>query len=73
MSAERTAELMRAVWPLTAVPVLGFPAVSVPTVHSDGLPMSVQLIGGRFDEARILRAAEAIEARTGRFAPALDR
>ncbi|MFG2948390.1 amidase [Streptomyces adustus] len=72
VSAERTAELMRAVWPLTAVPVLGFPAISVPTLIADGLPTSVQLIGARFDEGGILAAAEAIEARTERIAPALD-
>ena len=58
-----------AVWPMTAVPVLGFPAVAVPTGAPDGLPVGVQLIGRRFDEERLLDAAEVIEARAGTCTP----
>ncbi|MFH8486837.1 amidase [Streptomyces longisporoflavus] len=70
-SPERAAELIAAMWPMAAVPVLGFPAVTVPSSLSDGLPVSVQLIGGRYAEERILDAAQAIEDRTPRFLPPL--
>ncbi|GGV40249.1 amidase [Streptomyces longisporoflavus] len=70
-SPERAAELVAAMWPMAAVPVLGFPAVTVPSSLSDGLPVSVQLIGGRYAEERILDAARAIEDRTPRFLPPL--
>ncbi|MFE6162750.1 amidase [Streptomyces sp. NPDC056486] len=68
---ERAAELVAAMWPMTAVPVLGFPAVTVPSSLSQGLPVSVQLIGGRYAEERILDAAQAVEDRTPRFLPPL--
>ncbi|MPY56196.1 amidase [Streptomyces spongiae] len=64
VSVERAAELVAAQWPMTAVPVLGFPAVSVPAALVDNLPVNVQLIGGRFEEERLLDAAQAIEDRT---------
>ncbi|MFF0567559.1 amidase [Streptomyces sp. NPDC004041] len=60
----RTRELFSAMWPMTAVPVLGFPAVTLPVALEDGLPVGVQLIGGRFEEDLILDAAQAIEDRT---------
>jgi aspartyl-tRNA(Asn)/glutamyl-tRNA(Gln) amidotransferase subunit A len=41
---------------------LGFPAVNIPTgFDANGLPMSVQLIGAPFTEARLLRVARALE------------
>ena len=45
-----------------AVPVLGLPAVSVPTGMAGAVPMGVQLIGPRFREDLVLDAAEVIEA-----------
>jgi aspartyl-tRNA(Asn)/glutamyl-tRNA(Gln) amidotransferase subunit A len=40
----------------------GHPAITVPVgLHSEGLPMAVQIVGGAFDEAGILRVAGAIE------------
>jgi amidase len=49
-----------------AVPVLGFPAISVPmgTTQSAGvmLPIGVQLMGARFREDQILDAAQVLEA-----------
>jgi aspartyl-tRNA(Asn)/glutamyl-tRNA(Gln) amidotransferase subunit A len=43
----------------------GLPAVSVPCGFSrDGLPIGLQLIGRRLDEARLLRVAHAYEAVT---------
>lgn len=69
--ADRIREVLAAQWPMQAVPVLGFPAVSVPTGVQDGLPTGVQLIGGRFRENVLLDAASAIEARAPRVRPAL--
>ncbi|NGN66612.1 amidase, partial [Streptomyces sp. A7024] len=59
---DRMREIMAAQWPLQAIPVLGFPAVSVPTGVTDGLPSGVQLIGGRFQEDALLGVAGDIEA-----------
>ncbi|MER7721340.1 amidase [Streptomyces flaveolus] len=68
----RVSELLAAQWPMQAVPVLGFPAVSVPTGLRDGLPSGVQLIGGRFQEDLLLHVATAIEDRATRTRPALS-
>ncbi|MFJ8026847.1 amidase family protein [Streptomyces sp. NPDC096311] len=67
VAPERTAEILAAQWAMTSVPILGFPAVSVPTTLTDGLPIGVQLIGGRFEEDLLLDAAQAIEERTPLF------
>ncbi|MGW7271996.1 amidase [Streptomyces sp. NPDC054864] len=67
----RVSELLAAQWPMQAVPVLGFPAVAVPTGLRDGLPSGVQLIGGRFQEDLLLHVASAVEARVTRTRPAL--
>lgn len=40
----------------------GHPAIAVPCGEVEGLPISVQLVGGFFDEARLLRAAMAVES-----------
>ncbi|MGI5170738.1 amidase [Spirillospora sp. CA-253888] len=70
--AARGRGVIAAQWPMTSVPVLGFPAVSVPTGVSDGLPVSVQIIGGRFTENLILDVAESIESRAPRLTPPLN-
>ncbi|USQ86408.1 amidase [Streptomyces phaeoluteigriseus] len=62
---DRALRLFPAMWPMTAVPVLGFPAVTVPVHIDEGLPFSAQLIGGRFEEDLVLDAAQAIEDRAG--------
>ncbi|MFK4069709.1 amidase [Streptomyces sp. NPDC029674] len=69
----RVSELLAAQWPMQAVPVLGFPAISVPTGIRDGLPSGVQLIGGRFQEDLLLHVATAIEDRAPRTRPSLPR
>ncbi len=46
--------------------VVGFPALSVPAGLADGLPVGVQLIAKPFEEALLLRIADAFE---GRFGP----
>jgi amidase len=68
-SAERTAALWRECATMMAVPVLGLPAMAVPTGAVDGLPMGVQIVGPRFREDLCLAAAEAIEARAGVLTP----
>jgi Asp-tRNA(Asn)/Glu-tRNA(Gln) amidotransferase A subunit family amidase len=39
---------------------LGTPAVSLPLFETDGLPMAVQLVGARDDDARLLRTARLL-------------
>jgi amidase len=68
-SAARTAALWRECSTMMAVPVLGLPAVAVPTGVVAGLPMGVQIIGPRFREDVCLAAAEAIEVRAGMLTP----
>lgn len=60
-----TQHMMRAQSVEMAVPVLGLPAIAVPTGVANGLPVGVQLIAGRYREDLCLEAAEAIEARAG--------
>jgi amidase len=68
-SAARTAALWRECATMMAVPVLGLPAIAVPTGLADGMPMGVQIIGPRFREDLCLACAEAIEARAGAITP----
>lgn len=68
-SVESMRRVMAANWSMMAIPLLGFPAISVPTGIADDLPVGVQLLGRRFREDTLLDAAEVIEARAGLFAP----
>ena len=68
-SAERTMEIWRQSATMMAIPVLGLPAMAVPTGTANGLPVGVQIIGPRFREDLCLAAAEAIEARVPRITP----
>ena len=61
-SVESMRRVMDAQWSMIAIPVLGFPAISVPTSVADGLPVGVQLLGRRFREDTLFDAAEVIEA-----------
>jgi len=67
------ARVLRAQESQFAVPVLGLPAVSVPTglaeVEGKPLPLGVQLIGARFREDLVLDAAQVIEARCPPLTP----
>jgi len=46
--------------------VTGQPAISVPCGFTEaGLPVGLQLVGRRFDEATVLRAAHAFETESG--------
>ncbi|MDB5732308.1 MAG: Asp-tRNAAsn/Glu-tRNAGln amidotransferase subunit and related amidase [Variovorax sp.] len=68
-SVESMRRVMAANWSMMAIPMLGFPALSVPTGVDQGLPVGVQLLGQRFREDTLLDAAEVIEARAGVFTP----
>jgi amidase len=68
-SVESMRRVMAAQASMMAIPLLGFPVISVPTGVTGGLPTGVQLLGRRFDEDRILNAADVIEARAGTFTP----
>ncbi|KTG14795.1 Asp-tRNA(Asn)/Glu-tRNA(Gln) amidotransferase subunit GatA [Haloferax profundi] len=43
------------------VNLANLPAISVPAGETDGLPVGLQLIGKKFDEETIIRAASAVE------------
>lgn len=69
VDAETTRRIMRAQIMQLAVPVLGLPAVSVPTGTVDGVPMGVQITAGRYREDVCLDAAAAVEARAPMATP----
>jgi amidase len=58
-----------AVVPILAPAVLGLPCVAVPTGVRNNIPLSVQLVAGRFREDLCLDAAEIIENRVGDLTP----
>ncbi|KJC51254.1 amidase [Bradyrhizobium sp. LTSP885] len=61
--AATTSAIVRSQRPMTAVSLLGLPAISAPALVSDGLPIGVQLVAAPFREDLCFDAAEAIEAR----------
>ncbi len=65
-NAAATLELMRPVLPAN---LLGTPAAVVPAGMADGLPVGVQVMGGKYTELRCLSVAEAIEHRLGPLTP----
>ena len=64
--AVATLELMRPVLPAN---LLGTPAAVVPAGMADGVPVGVQVMGGKYTELRCLSVAEAIEHRLGPLTP----
>ena len=54
--------------PVMPANLLGLPAAAVPAGKAAGLPVGVQVMGGRFQELACLEAAEAIESRARRRA-----
>ena len=65
-NAVATLELMRPVLPAN---LLGTPAAVVPAGMTEGLPVGVQVMGGKYTELRCLAVAEAIEQRLGPLTP----
>ncbi|WP_112179785.1 MULTISPECIES: amidase [Paraliobacillus] len=63
-SLESNRSLLSSQWPMMSIPLLGFPAMSIPISIENGLPTGVQILGDRFREDTILEAAEIIEAQT---------
>ncbi|OYR55760.1 Asp-tRNA(Asn)/Glu-tRNA(Gln) amidotransferase subunit GatA [Halorubrum halodurans] len=47
----------------TPVNLANLPAISVPAGEADGLPVGLQIVGPKFDEATVIRAASAVEDR----------
>ncbi|OYR38124.1 Asp-tRNA(Asn)/Glu-tRNA(Gln) amidotransferase subunit GatA [Halorubrum sp. Hd13] len=45
----------------TPVNLANLPAVSVPAGEADGLPVGLQIVGPKFDEETVIRAASAVE------------
>jgi amidase len=68
-SRESSLLLRKLQMPSFAIPVLGLPAISVPTGLVDGLPMGVQIVGPRFREDLVMDAAEVIEAHSPMATP----
>ncbi|MBX6764413.1 MAG: amidase family protein [Rubrobacteraceae bacterium] len=68
-SLQRGLQVVASQWSMMAIPLLGFPAISVPTGVAEGLPVGVQLLGRRFREDAVFDAAEVIEARAGVLTP----
>jgi amidase len=54
---------------VTTCNLLGLPATVVPVGTAEGLPLAVQLIGGRYREEHCLAAAECVEDRCGVLTP----
>jgi amidase len=55
--------------PQLAIPILGLPALAVPTGTAEGAPMGVQLVASRYREDLCLSAGEVIEARANLALP----
>lgn len=68
-SIESMRHVVSVQWPMTSIPTLGFPGITVPTSVVDGLPAGVQIIGRRFREDTLFEAADVIEAHTERVTP----
>lgn len=66
----KTVNIIDAVMPTNAISLTGLPSISVPAGWTkDGLPVGLQIVGRRFDEISLLRAAANFE----RIAPWADR
>jgi amidase len=66
---DRMEQVIQAQWPMMSLALLGFPGLSVPVTHGDGLPIGVQLVGRKFREDVLLDAGRVIEARNDLTTP----
>ena len=57
-------KILKAHEPMTAVSLLGLPALSVPIGTKNGLPYGIQIIGDRFQEDLLFSVGEAIQTRS---------
>ncbi len=65
---DATVDALSSASPMQTIPfnVTGHPAMSVPVgIASDGLPISVQIVGRPFDEAMVFRVSRAVEILSG--------
>jgi amidase len=58
---ERMQVLLRDQSPLIGTAALGLPGLNVPTGLANGVPVGVQLVGGAFQEQRLLAAGQVLE------------
>ena len=63
---ERVARALEMIANTAPFDVSGHPAVNVPCARSEGLPVGLMLVGRRWEDATVLRAAHAFE-RTGAY------
>ncbi|WP_274432483.1 amidase family protein [Alicyclobacillus sp. ALC3] len=68
-SLDSNRRLVAAQWPMMSVPLLGFPAMSVPISVVEGLPTGVQILGRRYREDTLFDAAEVIAAQVSTLTP----
>jgi amidase len=68
-SPEAMRRILAAQEPQLAIPILGLPALAVPTGTADGAPVGVQIVASRYREDLCLAAGEVIEARSGPVLP----
>jgi amidase len=47
--------------------ITGHPAISVPAGLVNGLPVGMMIVGKRFDDATVLKVADAFESHCGGF------
>jgi amidase len=62
---QQVGDILRSMRLVTAINLLGLPAVAMPVRVVDGVPQAVQIIGPRYHEDLCLDAAEAIERTLG--------
>ncbi len=68
-SADQAWDVFETMRPVLPPNLLGLPAAVAPAGMANGMPVGVQLIGQRFDEASCLDAAEIVEAASGVLTP----
>ena len=66
---EALRQLIRSFWLTELCNLLGLPSLAFPTNIHDGMPFGIQLIGHKFDEARLFEAARILESTIGVSTP----
>jgi amidase len=68
-SASAVSGIRESMMPSAVLPILGLPALAVPTGTDGGLPTGVQLVADRFREDLILEAGQVLENAFGLLTP----